>query len=82
MYIFAFFKNPEITGNGAIPRYTENDHHEIMRKFGKDIVFPGQSLEESYKRCRHKVLVPVEEYVLKACFFRRSVLIGDSFHKV
>jgi hypothetical protein len=28
------------------------------------------------------VLVPLEEFVLKTCFYKRAILVGDSFHKV
>ncbi|PLB46223.1 FAD/NAD(P)-binding domain-containing protein [Aspergillus steynii IBT 23096] len=82
LYIFAFFKNPEARTNEAIPRYASEDHEEIIRKFGKDIIFPGQRLNDLYDRCRHRALVPVEEYVLERCFYQRSVLIGDSLHKI
>jgi hypothetical protein len=35
-----------------------------------------------YKRRIHSALVPLDEGVLKTCFFIRMVLVGDSWHKV
>lgn len=81
-YFFAFMKNSQITVSQSIPRYTAEDEKVVINDYGADILRPGLTFGEIYKRRRHAVLVPVQEYVLDACFYKRAILIGDSFHKV
>ncbi|RHZ50362.1 hypothetical protein CDV55_100612 [Aspergillus turcosus] len=80
-YFFAFIKNPQKTVGRSIPRYTAEDERAVVDEYGEDIIRPGVTFGNIYKRRRHAVLVPLQEYVLDRCFYKRAILIGDSFHK-
>lgn len=82
MYFFGFFKNSEITTHRAIPRYTADDAKLIAAEYGNDAVADNLTFGDLYERQMNCVLVPLEEFVLEKCFYKRAVLIGDSFHKV
>lgn len=82
MYFFGFFKNPEVTVHDAIPRYSMNDARILATKYHMDTVFHNTTFGDLYEQQLSCVLVPLEEYVLEKCFYKRAVLIGDSFHKV
>ncbi|KAJ5119894.1 hypothetical protein N7448_010563 [Penicillium atrosanguineum] len=69
LYFFAFFKNAEMKTHLDIPRYTENEANKVAAAYANDPPI----------QC---VLVPIEEFVLEKCSYKRAVLIGDSFHKV
>jgi 2-polyprenyl-6-methoxyphenol hydroxylase-like FAD-dependent oxidoreductase len=81
-YFFAFIKNPQKTVGRSIPRYTADDERAVVDDYGEDIIRPGLTFSDIYQRRRHAVLVPLQEYVLDRCFYKRAILIGDSFHKV
>ncbi|KAJ6170735.1 Monooxygenase FAD-binding [Penicillium canescens] len=80
-YFFAFIKNKHKTVNQSIPRYTAEDEQAVVDDYGADILRPGVTFGDIYKRRRQAVLVPLQEYVLEKCFYKRAVLIGDAFHK-
>ncbi|KAF7183628.1 hypothetical protein CNMCM7691_003907 [Aspergillus felis] len=80
-YFFAFIKNPQKTVGRSIPRYTADDERAVVEEYGEDIIRPGLTFRDIYQRRRHAVLVPLQEYVLDRCFYKRAILIGDSFHK-
>ncbi|KAJ5111143.1 hypothetical protein N7532_001678 [Penicillium argentinense] len=82
LYFFAFFKNSATTTHRAIPRYTSEDANALAAKFASDPLFNGITFGQIYQRIANAVLVPLEEYVLKKCFYKRAILIGDSFHKM
>lgn len=80
IYWFAFFKNAE--QGRDIPRYTDQDKEKAISRFGDDILQPGITLRDLYENRTHTVLTPLEEYVMGKCYYRRTILIGDSLHKV
>lgn len=81
-YFFAFIKNGQRTVGQSIPRYTIDDEQAVVDKYREDVLCPGVTFGDIYMRRRHSVLVPLQEYVLDKCFYKRTILIGDSFHKV
>jgi hypothetical protein len=81
-YFFVFIKNKQKTVHQSIPRYTVEDEQAVVDEYGEDIIRPGVTFGDVYKRRRHAVLVPLHEYVLDKCFYKNAILIGDSFHKV
>ncbi|CAG7984872.1 unnamed protein product [Penicillium salamii] len=81
LYFFAFIKNENQTVNHSIPRYTIEDEQAVVGEYGADILRPGLTFGDIYNQRRHAVLVPLQEYVLEKCFYKRAILIGDSFHK-
>jgi len=82
LYFFAFSKNPKVTIDNDIYRYTAKDEKAFVDAQGHDILFPGLTFGDLYRKRRAAALVPLQEYVLEKCFYKRAVLIGDSFHKV
>lgn len=82
IYWFAFFKNAKRTQGRDIPRYTDEDKEKAIARFGDDVLQPGITLRDLYEHRTHAVLVPLEEYVMGKCYHRRTILIGDSLHKV
>lgn len=82
LYWFLFIKNPEVTIHHSIPRYSAENTKDVVEKYAGDILLPGLTLGDLYKLRVNAVLVPVEEFVLDRCFYKRAVLIGDAFHKV
>lgn len=81
-YFFAFFKNPETKFHHDIPRYTEDESKELAALYANDHIFDGYTFGDIYERRMSSVLVPIEEFVLEKCSYKRAVLIGDSYHKV
>lgn len=65
-----------------IPRYTEEDKEILLAKYKDDVIVPGVTLGDLYRKQLRTGLVPLEDYTLNRCFARRIVLLGDSFHKV
>jgi len=82
LYFFAFSKNPQVTIGKDIHRYTAEDEKAFVDAQRDDVLFPGLTFGDLYQKRRAAVLVPLQEYVLEKCFYKRAVLIGDSFHKV
>lgn len=82
MYFFVFFKNSETTIHQDIPRYTEEEAKELAAVYANDTLFNGVTFGDLYERRMSSVLVPLEEFVLEKCFYKRTILIGDAFHKV
>lgn len=82
LYFFAFSKNPEVTIDKDILRYTSEDEKTLVDIQCDDVLFPGLTFGDLHRKRRTAVLVPLQEYVLEKCFYKRVVLIGDSFHKV
>ena len=82
LYFFVFQKNPSITVYNDIPRYTQEDIDALVAECAKDALMPGVNFTEIYAQAKTAVMVPLQEFVLEKCFYKRSVLIGDSFHKV
>jgi 2-polyprenyl-6-methoxyphenol hydroxylase-like FAD-dependent oxidoreductase len=81
-YFLGFFKNPAKTVNDAIPRYSDEDEVEDVAAHANDIIVPGLTFGDLYKRRTRSTLVPLQEYLLEKCFYKRVVLIGDAVHKV
>jgi hypothetical protein len=82
VYFFAFIKNLQKIVNRSIPWCTVEDERAVIDDYGEDILRPGVTFSDIYRRRRHAILVPLEEYVLDRCYYKRAILIGDSFHKV
>lgn len=78
VYWFLFFKHSQ----RSIPHYTEEDRDKFAAQFEADILMPNLTFGDLWEHRTHAVLVPLEEYVLKRCYYRRIMLLGDSFHKV
>lgn len=81
-YWFAFVKNPDLTIHTSIPRYTTQDEEDMAAEIADDPLFLDITFKDLYNSRMGSVLVPLEEFVLKRCFYKRAILIGDSFHKV
>jgi hypothetical protein len=81
-YWFAFIKNPELTIHTTIPRYTAEDAENLAAEIADDPILLDITFKDLYANRMSCVLVPLEEFVLKRCFYKRAILIGDSFHKV
>lgn len=81
LYVFAFSKRKEDAGSGFNQRYTSEDERKTVAEYGNDAIFPGFKFKDIYARRKLSTLVPLQEYVLEKCFYKRTILIGDSFHK-
>ncbi|KAI9928584.1 hypothetical protein ASPWEDRAFT_180185 [Aspergillus wentii DTO 134E9] len=81
MYFFAFLKNAEKTIHASIPKYTAEDIETVAAEYGNDSLFPGLTFGDLLRRRKTAVLVPLHEYVLERCFYKRAIVIGDAFHK-
>lgn len=82
MFWILFFKNEKKTQGSNIPRYTDDDRERLVAMYEKDVVKSGYTFGDLYKSRIQSSIVPLEEGVLKTCFYRRVVLVGDSWHKV
>lgn len=82
IYWFAFFKNDETTIHEDIPYYTSEEARELALKHVEDPLFHGLRFGDLITRQTAAVMVPVEEFVLEENFYKRAILVGDSFHKV
>lgn len=82
MYWILFFKNDKKTQGSSIPRYTDEDRERLVAKYENDMLKPGYTFGDLYKAQIKSSLVSLEEGVLKTVFYKRVVLVGDSWHKV
>lgn len=82
MYWILFFKNDKKTQGSSIPRYTNEDRERLVSKCENDMLKPGYAFGDLYKAQIKSSMVALEEGVLKTAFYRRVVLVGDSWHKV
>ncbi|KAJ6117373.1 hypothetical protein N7512_007098 [Penicillium capsulatum] len=82
MYFFGFFKTPKRFIYGDIPRYSVAEAHSSIAEYAHDILLPGITVGDICEQNTNLGLVPLEEYVLEKCFYKRATLIGDSFHKI
>lgn len=82
MYWILFFKNDKKTQGSSIPRYTDEDRERLVAKYENDMLKPGYTFGDLYKTQIKSSLVALEEGVLKTVFYKRVVLVGDSWHKV
>lgn len=82
MYWIMFFKNEKKARGTDIPRYNDEDRQRMLAMYENDVVVPGYTFGDLYKAHVQSSIVPLEEGVLKTCFYRRVVLVGDSWHKV
>ncbi|KAF7591723.1 hypothetical protein BBP40_001167 [Aspergillus hancockii] len=64
MYFFAFMRNSQVTTHRSIPKYSVQDEKDSVAEFGDDILLPGLTFGDVYKRRRSAVLTPLQEYVL------------------
>jgi hypothetical protein len=82
LYWLLMFKNEKETRGRSVPQYTEEDRQKLVEMCQNDLLRPGMTFGDIYKGRIKSALVPLEEGVLKTCFYRRMVLVGDSWHKV
>jgi hypothetical protein len=82
LYWLAMIKNDHKTQGVNIPRYNDQDRDIFAAMCEADLVIPGVTFGDIYKRQLASALVPLEEGVLEECFYKRIVLVGDSWHKV
>lgn len=82
LYWILIFKNDEKQQGNSIRNYTEADRQRLLAMCQDDVVRPGITFADIYKGQIQSAIVPLEEGVLKTCFYGRMVLIGDSWHKV
>lgn len=82
LYWILMFKNKEKLQGTAIRRYTEQDLDRLLDLARDDIVKPGISFGDIFDRRIRASIVPIEEGILEQCFYKRVVLLGDSWHKV
>lgn len=76
------FKNGAETKGTSSPRYTAEDVDRLAKRYANDIITPGFSFGDLYQTAMATSLVPIEQGVLSTCFYKRMVLVGDSWHKV
>lgn len=81
-YFNLFVKNDRATQGSSIPRYTEADRDALAATYANDIVYPGLTFGDIYENRICSTLLPLEEGMLETCFYKRIVLVGDSWHKV
>ncbi|KAJ5720687.1 FAD/NAD(P)-binding domain-containing protein [Penicillium malachiteum] len=80
-FYFCLFEKVEKTRGSSIPRYTREECDALAAKYSNDILIPGLTFGDLYKKKASQTLLPVQEGLLQKCFYERIVLVGDSFHK-
>jgi hypothetical protein len=69
--------------NSEIPGYiSERQQEALAKRYSRDVVYDGLTFGEIYKLRVCSALVPLEEFVLEKCFYKRLILCGDAHHKV
>jgi 2-polyprenyl-6-methoxyphenol hydroxylase-like FAD-dependent oxidoreductase len=71
----------ELRGN-EIPRYTDHDMDEMVRKRWDDVLQRDLRVGELYQRKVRSALVPMAEYAFDRWHFGRIMLLGDAVHKL
>lgn len=82
LYWIAMFRLDQKTQGSSIPRYTQEERDALAAIYKDDLIKPGVTFGDLYHEQLTSALVPLEEGVLETCFYRRMVLMGDSWHKV
>lgn len=76
------FKNEAETQGTLNTRYTIEDADQLAKRYANDMITPGLRFGDIYQTAMATSLVPIEQGVLSTCFYKRIVLVGDSWHKV
>ncbi|KAJ5116194.1 hypothetical protein N7456_000542 [Penicillium angulare] len=82
LFFFAFRKNPKMTVDHEVQRYTQQDFDALADELSGDVLFDHVTFGDVLAQVHQATLVPLEEFVLDKCFYKRAILIGDSFHKL
>ncbi|GKT75564.1 FAD binding domain-containing protein [Colletotrichum tofieldiae] len=81
VYWFIFVRLPEVLHGAQIPKYTEQDEAEFVKKYSHILVTDKMTFGEIYAAKLTSTFTPLHEYVYSKWFFRRFIVIGDSAHK-
>lgn len=82
VYWFLFVKLPRVLFGKKIPTYTKEDETLFAREHKALRITELINFGDVYDKRITSTLTPLHEMVFEKWFFRRSVLIGDSAHKV
>jgi hypothetical protein len=81
-YFFVFFRLPEPVTFPSLPRYTDQDAHDLAAHIANHPVSETVLFGEVWKHRIRANVVNLEEGVLDHWYNGRIVLAGDSVHKV
>lgn len=82
VYWFHFRKLPQRYASPNIPRFTEQDALDSAEKELDSVVAENVTFGDVWKNQKSAIQVPMEESVFKKWHYGRSVILGDSAHKV
>ena len=82
VYWFLFEKLAEVKYGRDIPRYTEQDEAEFVKRNYNVPITPAVTFGQVFENKISSALTPLHEVVWKKWFFRRIITLGDSAHKV
>uniref|UniRef100_A0A0B7KJ93 FAD-binding domain-containing protein n=1 Tax=Bionectria ochroleuca TaxID=29856 RepID=A0A0B7KJ93_BIOOC len=82
VYWFFFFKLPARLHGDDIPKYSEQDHDQVLKEAENNNITPSLKFRDLLNRKISSVLVPLQEYVFRQWHYKRIITIGDSAHKV
>ncbi|KAF7562282.1 hypothetical protein G7046_g1870 [Stylonectria norvegica] len=81
VYWFLFVKLPEAKYGSEIPKYTEKDESEFVKKHQALPITQSLTFGQLYEKRIASALTPLHEVVFEKWFYKRMLLIGDSAHK-
>jgi 2-polyprenyl-6-methoxyphenol hydroxylase-like FAD-dependent oxidoreductase len=82
VYWFCFARLPEKRCGKEIPRYTKEDEARFVEEHGHRAITESVTFGDIYTKRISSTLTPLHEVVFDRWGFERTVLIGDSAHKV
>ncbi|KAL0933330.1 FAD-dependent urate hydroxylase 3 [Colletotrichum truncatum] len=81
VYWFVFVRLQETKYGDDIPRYSNEDEAEFIKKYGSLPITENVTFDQIYAKRVSSTLTPLHEGVHKTWFFQRILLMGDSAHK-
>lgn len=81
-YWFHFRKLPQRYASPNIPRFTDQDAIDSAEKELDSVIAENVTFGDVWKNRKSAIQVPMEESVFKKWHYGRSVILGDSAHKV
>ncbi|CAG9986543.1 unnamed protein product [Clonostachys byssicola] len=82
VYWFFFFKLPTRLHGDDIPKYSEQDHDQVLKEAENNNITSSLKFKDLLNKKISSVLVPLQEYVFRQWHYKRIITIGDSAHKM
>ncbi|PVH97986.1 FAD/NAD(P)-binding domain-containing protein, partial [Periconia macrospinosa] len=72
----------ETTKSGIIPKLSSEAKQQLLDRYADDRIGESLTLGSLSKMSTYSFIIPLQDFVLKKCFYKNIILIGDTFRKL